>query len=504
MRRGTLLAAGLALACAVPATAATVPPLPLLASGATSRVSVGAQGAQAYGVDGSLKSAVSPDGRYVAFTSYASGLAAACTNKGGVPGGTVYLRDRTTGATELISRQRRCLTTSYGGAQGDESSVSVSANGRCVAFVDVLSDVLKPGERAQIVVRDRLARRTIVASVGYDGHLSNSEVENPAISADCSAVAFETDATNILSDQLHKDFSGVHDVYVRDLRRGRTERVGPNVRNVHGEGWDKYQPSIGGNGRYVAFVCAKPDLVKTKTNPQTVLDAQYDFSSPMQMYVYDRTTRKLDIASVSDSGYPGNADVDDLDMSAARAISADGRYVVFASYATNLVPDDDPVWTATGHNPTRDATPDVYRYDRLAHHITLVSTATNGVPGNDKSFEPAISGDGRWVAYTTGASNLGDADVTPVAFSLWWPFQPGDDATVVGYDVYLWDAVTGTNRLISRSTLGVQGDRYSFQPTVNSDGSVVSYTSRADNLVDGDTNGLLDVFAYVRSQTSTR
>lgn len=492
-RRHGLLAAGFALVCAVPAAAThAAPSLPLLATGTTTRVSVGPHGEQAYGDDGSLNSATSPDGRYVAFSSYASGLGTGmCSNTdGSVPGRAVYLRDRKTGTTELIWARKICDSTHLF-ARPYESAVSVSADGRCVAY--------SGGESESIFVRDRVAKRTIAASPGWDGRPNNQAAVNPAISADCSAVAFESDATNLLPDQSPKNFSGVYDVYVRDLRRGRTERVGPNIRELRNGGWDKLSPSISGTGRYVTFACRKPDLVKTKANPYLpYLDLVRD-SGPQQMYVFDRTTKNIEMASISDAGYPGNADVD-ATKSGGRTISADGRYVVFASAATNLVPGNDPVWTATGHGTVMDgdATQDVYRYDRLAHHVTLVSAGPGGVPGNDMSFDPAISGDGRWVAYTSGASNLGSVDATPVAFSWWWPWDPMDDATVVGYDVYLYDTVTGTNRLISVSTLGVQGDRYSHQPFVNYDATVVSYTSRADNLVDGDTNGLLDVFVYER------
>jgi Tol biopolymer transport system component len=518
MRRRPLLAGVLALACAAPGPVRAAKPVPILTTGTTTRASVGAHGAQTYGDDGSYMSATSPDGRYVAFTSWASGLTSRCPDPHAQPGvhhgiRGIYLRDLKIGTTEILTASRHNCPTVMGAPDlTDKSALSISANGRCVAFTGFVDGDTPFNHPAgmEVWVRDRVARRTILASRGYDGWPGNADSSDPAISADCSTVAFKSEAVNLLPDQWKtRKWTGPTDIFVRDLRTGRLERVGPNIR---ADGWVKFAPSLSGNGRYVTFVCAKPGLAKTTPGPNTVLDAHWLSGGPNELYVYDRVTRKLEMASVNDRGEAANDSVE-FESPADRAISADGRYVTYASLATNLVPGDDPVWTAIGHDPFGDKTMDVYRYDRVAHHVTLVSAGPGGIPGDARSWEPSISADGRWIAYTSAANNLGDVDLLSVPLDS-QPIEPSNDnpsagydvylynaVTAVGYDVYLYDAVTGTNRLISRSTDGIQGDRYSFQPFVNANGTVVSYTSRADNLVNDDTNGLLDVFVYQRAQS---
>ncbi|MBI2842240.1 MAG: PD40 domain-containing protein [Armatimonadetes bacterium] len=162
-------------------------------------------------------------------------------------------------------------------------------------------------------------------------------------------------------------------------------------------------------------------------------------------------TVRVSISSIS--GEPEN------DHSVYPSISGDGRYVAFESYATNLVPLD-----TNGFS-------DVFVRDMVLGPTERVSVSTGGVQGDLESHYPSISGDGRYVAFESYATNL----------------VPGD--TNVQYDVFVRDMVLGTTERVSVSTGGAQGDGGSLQPSISADGRYVAFSSGAKNLVPGDMGG---------------
>jgi Tol biopolymer transport system component len=155
-------------------------------------------------------------------------------------------------------------------------------------------------------------------------------------------------------------------------------------------------------------------------------------------------------------------------------ISADGRYVAFASNASNLVAGD-----TNGHA-------DVFVRDRVAQVTRLVSVGPGGLQANSASFFPAISADGRFVVFTSNASNLvaGDTNTTD--------------------DVFVRDLVAQVTQRVSVGPLGRQDNNDSFDPVISADGRFVAFTSFATNLVPRDTNGNLDVFVRDRARQVTR
>ena len=147
-------------------------------------------------------------------------------------------------------------------------------------------------------------------------------------------------------------------------------------------------------------------------------------------------------------------------QSAVASISADGRYVAFISDASNLVPGD-----------TNGVT-DIFVYDRQTGTIERVSVAADGTQGNGGSCQPSISADGRYVAFSSYASNL----------------VPGDTNGIS--DVFVYDRQTDTIERVSVAADGTQGNSYSWQPaSISADGRYVAFSSFASNLVPGDTNG---------------
>jgi Tol biopolymer transport system component len=236
---------------------------------------------------------------------------------------------------------------------------------------------------------------------------------------------------------------------VHDRLTGQTTRVSVASDGAQGNG-DSECPSISADGRYVAFASLASNLVPGDTNGR------------MDIFVHDRLTGQTTRVSVASDGTEGNGD------SGFPSISADGRYVAFASLASNLVPGD------------TNGTWDVFVHDRLTGQTTRVSVASGGAQGNGDSRFPSISADGRYVAFQSYASNL----------------VPGDTNGVL--DVFVHDRLTGQTTRVSVASDGTQGDSYSFGSSISADGRYVAFASYASNLVPGDTNGWADVFVAMR------
>jgi Tol biopolymer transport system component len=161
------------------------------------------------------------------------------------------------------------------------------------------------------------------------------------------------------------------------------------------------------------------------------------------------------------------------DGSAWQAISADGRYVAFISWASNLVPGD------------TNGTNDIFVRDRLLGTTERASVSLSGQQANDYSQEPAISADGRFVAFGSAATNLVSIGVS-------------------GYEnVYVRDLRNATTELVSVNSSGQPGSSGGGGPSISADGRYVAFISYSDNLVPGDYNGLLDVFVRDRQNGTT-
>lgn len=505
-RPALLAGAAIALVAALPAAGATHD-LPLLPGGNIVRVNVGPGGAQATaGLGGGQDAdypAVSANGRYVTFTTNTPGLVRLGSRCKAVAfalsGAQVYRRDLARGVTELVTVRPDGCPGGFGGV----GPTSMSADGRFVAFITgsdyayghagVVPGFRPAPGRTAVYVRDMTKHKTVAVSVGYDGSGNNDDATDPSISADGRYVAFDSSATNLVRHDPRKANGGSFPVvYIRDLRTGHIERIGPaNARALPAKPTilPGQHPSVSANGRYVAFQSCYQFLDGTPNYGDPVDPVVPTYRDPIcaanQVYVYDRSTRHFTMASRSDGGLSGDGDSDTGPP--GQTLSADGRYVVFASRSNNLVPgDDDPV----GTNWQTDPTPDIYLFDRVAHHLTRVSVGPAGVPANYGSTWPSISADGRAIVFHSGATNLGPVDATVPAAD----YLPTSQS--VGYDVYLHDRRTGANTLVSTDANGVQGDFSSWTAAVSGDAGVVAFVSTADNLVPNDTNGGPDVFAW--------
>ncbi len=184
--------------------------------------------------------------------------------------------------------------------------------------------------------------------------------------------------------------------------------------------------------------------------------------------------------SISSTGAAGNGD------SYESSISADGRFVTFASYADNLVPNDLNNSCKLGDQTIN--CPDVFLRDTAAHTTTLVSVSLTGTQGNGESSAPAISADGRYIAFHSYATNLVKQDVNN--------FCQNYDGSTNCPDIFIHDLQSGKTRLVSIASDGTQTDGTSGNPAISGNGRYIAFTSKADNLVPNDTNEVSDVFVH--------
>jgi Tol biopolymer transport system component len=296
------------------------------------------------------------------------------------------------------------------------------------------------------------AGETVRVSVAPDGAEGNDMSLSPSISADGRYVAFESDATNLVAGDTNRRW----DIFVHDRQTRTTTRVSLASDGTQGNG-GSYSPSISADGRYVAFRSRASNLVAGDTN------GNWD------VFVHDRQTRTTTRVSLASDGAEGNDD------SYSPSISANGRYVAFHSYASNLgAGDTNGKW-------------DVFIHDRETRTTTRVSLASDGTQGNDESWSPAISADGRYVAFESDAANLVAGDTNGKS------------------DVFVRDRETRTTTRVSLASDGTEGNDDSFSSSISADGRHVAFRSQASNLVAGDTNGEGDIFVHDRqTRTTTR
>ncbi len=283
-------------------------------TGITERVNVDSNGLE--GNHGCYSPSISADGRYVAFPSGASNLVPNDTN-GAMD---VFLHDRETGVTERVS-----VDSTGQEANGSNVHTIISADGRYVAFYSTATNLV-PGDTngtTDVFVHDRVTGITERVSVDSSGQEANGGSGGPSISSDGRYVAFGSAASNLVPG----DTNGTSDVFVHDRVTGLTERVSVDSNGQEANGLNRLTGSsvyetISGDGRYVVFISEASNLVTGDTN------------GIRDIFVHDRVTGMTERVNVDNNGEEANG------LSINATISADGRYVAFDSYASNLVPGD--------------------------------------------------------------------------------------------------------------------------------------------------------------------
>jgi Tol biopolymer transport system component len=407
----------------------------------TERISVTDYGGASNGASWGV--VLSDDARYAAFYSGGSNI---------VPGDEndtfdIFVRDRLFGTVELISR-------SSAGVLGNNHSMypAINTTGRYVAFCSMADNLVANDENEfmDVFVRDLETDLTLLVSVSPTGP-ANEKSTACAISADGQLVAFQSEATNLVSGETF----GWPGIYLADLSAPTPSVTAVSLARDGGPpDGTSIQPSMTPDGRYVAFASVASDIVSGDTN---------GFSDVFLRDVIAPTTVRVSVADVT--GQQGNSSA-----LGQPAVTPDGRYVAFASYASNLV----------GGDVNQKC--DVFLRDRTLGRTELISVSTGGGQGNDdsggESWMVAVSSDGRYVAFASLASDLVAGD------------------TNESWDVFVRDRTAGTTTRVSVSTAGEEGngDAGFYSVSLSADGLTSAFDSYADNLVLLDTNGGPDVF----------
>jgi Tol biopolymer transport system component len=449
----------------------------------------------------SYGSVMTPDGRYVAFVSGADNLVPGDTN--GIP--DVFVRDLSSNATALVSIGAQLRVNPYSDV-GSDAPV-ISPDGKYIAFYSTATD-LAPGVGtvANVYLHDRVLGTTTWVSAGALaalqslGSTTNAVSFNHALSDDGRFVAFE--ATPYLQPS-----AGV--ILRYDVQTAQTDLIETNATVPATTSYESVQDlGLTPDGRFVAYVANALD-----TSGATTAIRVWDAQSGVSSLVSGNTNNSVVAGSLSDSP----------------VIAYSGRFVAFLSSAPDLVTNRLP---GDAH---------VYLRDLQAGTTSLVDVDTNGVGSPiDPVTAPAMSADGRFVGFASLDSSLAPLDrnraydvflrdvgnattelisahdprlpsLTPDGASAISSFSVSSDARFIAFwseaddlvandtnglrDIFVRDLLSGTNVLVSVGTNGFAGDGYSTDPAISEDGRYVAFTSLADNLVSGDTNQVLDVFA---------
>jgi len=377
--------------------------------------------------------AVSADGRFVAFSSDASNLVSGDTN--GVS--DIFVHDTKIGTTIRVSVD----TTGNEGSQ-QSAEPSISGDGRYIVFSST-ADNLVPGDTnntSDVFVHDVVTGVTSRVSVDILGNEGNRSSDSADISVDGNFIAFASFANNLTLD----DTDDKEDVFVIDMDSGNITRV-VAMGSEHELNSPDLDLVISANGRYVAFKSIASALVLNDTNDH------------FDVFVHDLNTATTSRVSVDSDGIEGD------NSSFGPEISADGRYVAFHSGAGNLVNGDD------------NEVVDTFVHDRDTGLTTRVSVDSAGNEGDSHSTQSSISADGRFIAFHSLSSNLVAGDTNDQ------------------FDVFLRDTVAGTTTFVARDALGEMANGAGFFPSISADGRYVAFTTIATNLVANDTNGSGDV-----------
>lgn len=288
-------------------------------------------------------------------------------------------------------------------------------------------------------------------SLDLNGNEADGQNDAPSIAASGRFVAFSSLASNLVAG----DDNGWRDIFVKDTVSGEVRRVSLPIDGGEANG-PSYEPSISADGTAVVFRSLASNLV------------QDDRNDASDIFLYDLRTGATRRVSVNLDRGEANGE------SLAPVISGDGQFVAFTSTASNLVPGD------------TNAVADVFVADLYTGLIQRVSVAGSGTQSDRDSYQPSISHDGRYVAFTSGSRTFDSRD-------------RDEDL-----DVYLYDRARDSLTWISRNFSGEGGNGDSHSPALSAEGGTVAFVSSASNLFPDDFNGFNDVFVWDAAQGQVR
>ena len=330
-------------------------------------------------------------------------------------------------------------------------SQAISADGNYVVFSSGATNLVQQDTNGKedIFVHNRITGTTERVSISGSGVQGNGHSQFPSISDDGRYIVFQSEANNLVAN----DNNNSPDIFIRDLTSGNTELVSVSSGETQGNGMSTL-PWISGDGNSVSFASFASNLVAADTN-----NHQDIFVRNLQL----GETKRVNISS---GGIQANKN------SRETYISQTGRYVVFSSFAENLVPGDTNTWS------------DIFVHDMQNKTTERVNLSSSGIQADWHTYEPAISADGRFVVFESYANNLIDG-----AYNSGGTFSSG---------IYIHDRRNKTTRLVNGSITRIGRD-----PSISYDGQYVAFKSYEGGLVSGDTNNAGDVFVYDQINDTT-
>ncbi|HEX6899454.1 MAG TPA: hypothetical protein VF789_07070 [Thermoanaerobaculia bacterium] len=421
-------------------------------TGATTLVSHAAGAPLTAGNGLSYSPSLSASGQLVAFASEATDLVPGLADANRQP--DVFFYDQLTGALALVSRDpaRPNATIASGGFEP-----TISADGSTIAWFD--ASPLREPRGGHLFLTDRVTGATTQADPG-----ANWGAREAVLSGDGRRVAFLSRATNLVAGQ--EDRPRTFDAFLFDLPSRTTvlasHAAGSATRAAN---QDSFALFLSADGEWLAYGSGASDLVA----------GLKDASGP-DVFLYEADTAANRVATRHGQGLASRTTFGTSD---SPSVSGDGRYVAFYSFAPDLVPGQ------VEGNAARD----IFLYDRITHTTVLVShsTASPARTGNGDSQIPLISRDGGVVVFLSEALDL----------------APGQRLGGYPQQLFLWDRQTGKTLLISRASGSRNrgADSFSVPIQISADGDTVLFRSAANNLVPGqrNRNGISsDFFLYDR------
>lgn len=384
---------------------------------------------------------VSDDGNFIAFESCTNPAANSLSN---LARGIILRHNMSSNTTDLIETNANVPITAFESIH----TLDMTPDGRFVAYVNNVNGLGQP--TLGVSVWDAQSATSILVSVNTNGVASTGAFcDSPAISTNGRFVSFVSSATDLVSNSIP---SGYH-AYLRNTLGGATRLVDADLSGA-GAGVNYGAiPNLSADGSTVAYESSTPNVVSN------------DLNLRFDVFVVNTASNGTELVSARDAALPSVTPRGPSGQY-TYSVSTTGRYVAFASDSDDLALNDTNGWR------------DVFVRDMLTGTSTLVSVATNGFSGTGMSFEPAISGNGRYVAFSSYVTNLVSGDTTNVQ------------------EVYGRDLQFNTTAMVSLAMDGVSpGNSNSFQPSISADGRFVLFHSQSSNLAPGSFgNGIENLF----------
>jgi Tol biopolymer transport system component len=430
----------------------------------TALVSHSTAGAATAGNGGSDAARISADGRWVSFKSEASNLVPGQVDAAGML--DLFLYDTTTGAITLVTHAAGNPLAAANGEVGGNGAIS--DDGRFLTYDSSARDLIAAQFDGigsyDVFLYDRVTNsNTLVSHHRTNPVQAVGDGSEPDLSGGGNVVAWTTShqAGNIVTGA--GDGASTRDVFRFDRASGQNSLVSDTAGATTNAGGG-FRPRISADGRFVAFTSTSPALVAGQT----------DAGSDEDVFLHDADSG----ANALVSHIPASQTTAGSAFSFGQVLSADGRYVAFESYATDLV---------TGFSDRNGASPrDLYLYSRDTGAVQLVSHVPGdpATGGNGGIFGPGISADGRFVVFGSDARDL----------------ATGQSETAYNGDVFRYDRTRDLNELVSHApgSTAAAGGIGSFEQWISADGRWVLFLYEdPGTLVPGVTNGNADYDAVV-------